>query len=82
LKELVGSLEREGGSMKELYNTFRFFLACAIIFGSGYFVARPRSDADKPFVAFLCTFAVYQLWRGRASTSGLEVDKWNHPISK
>jgi hypothetical protein len=54
--------------MKELYNTFRFFLACAIIFGSGYFVAKPRSDADKPFVIFLGAFAVYQLWRVRTPT--------------
>jgi hypothetical protein len=55
--------------MKELYNTFRFFLACAIIFGSGYFAAKPRSDVDKPFVAFLCLYALYHLWRGRASTN-------------
>jgi hypothetical protein len=36
----VGLLNRKGGSMKELYNTFSFFVACPAIFGSGYFVAR------------------------------------------
>jgi hypothetical protein len=30
----------KGGSMKERYNTFRFFLACAIIFGSGLFCGK------------------------------------------
>jgi hypothetical protein len=57
--------------MKELYNTFRFLLACAIIFGSGYFVAKPRSDADKPFAILVCAFAVYHLWRGRTPTNPL-----------
>jgi hypothetical protein len=57
--------------MKELYNTLRFFLACAIIFGSGYFAAKPRSVVDKPFVAFLCGLAVYRLWHERTPTNPL-----------
>jgi hypothetical protein len=55
--------------MKELYNAFRFLLSCVVIFGSGYFVAKPRHDADKIFAPWLCAIAVYYLWRGRASTS-------------
>ena len=52
--------------MKELYTALRFLVACAVIFGSGYFLAKPRSDADKMFAPFLCAFAVYHLWRGRS----------------
>ena len=64
----MGLLNRKGGSMKELYNTFSFFVACVAIFGSGYFVAKPRSSAD-PFVVVVCGLAVYRLWRGRAPTN-------------
>lgn len=52
--------------MKELYTALRFLLACALIFGSGYFVAKPRNEADRMFAPFLCAFGVYHLWRGRA----------------
>ena len=55
--------------MKELYSALRFLLACAVIFGSGYFLAKPRSDADQMFAPFLCAFGVYHLWRGPASTN-------------
>ena len=54
--------------MRELYNAFRFLLACAVIFGSGYFVAKPRNSADKLFAPLLCAIAVYSLWRGQFST--------------
>jgi hypothetical protein len=53
--------------MKQLYNPFRFFVACAIIFGSGYFVAKPRNKVDTPFVILVCAFAVRHLWRERSS---------------
>jgi hypothetical protein len=58
-------IESDGRNMKQLYNAFRFILACAIIFGCGYLVARPRVDADKIFAPLLCALAVYYLWRGR-----------------
>lgn len=58
-----------GGSVRELYSALRFLVACAILFGSGYFVAKPRNDADKLFAPFLGAFAVYHLWRGRAPTN-------------
>jgi len=53
LAELMGLLERRGGSMKQLFNTFRFLWAWAFIFGSGY-------------APYLCALAVYNLWRGLA----------------
>ena len=68
-KKMMGLLERTGSGMKELYSAFRFLMACVIIFGSGYFVAKPRNDADKMFAPFLCALAVYYLWRGRAPTN-------------
>jgi hypothetical protein len=37
--------------MKHWYYTFRFFFAYAMIFGGGYFLAKPRNDADKVFGA-------------------------------
>jgi hypothetical protein len=49
--------------MKQWYSTFRFLLACAIIFGSGYVVAKPRNEADKMFAPVVCGIAVYSLWR-------------------
>jgi hypothetical protein len=66
---MMGLLELTGGSMKELYSAFRFFVACVMIFGSGYFFAKPRSEADRIFAPLLCALAVYHLWRGRAPTS-------------
>jgi hypothetical protein len=54
--------------MKELYNTFRFLLACVIIFGSGYLLAKPHNGADKLFAPSMCLIAVYSLWRGRTPT--------------
>ena len=56
LAELMGLLERRGGSMKQLFNTFRFLWAWAFIFGSGY-------------APYLCALAVYHLWRGRAAVT-------------
>ena len=49
--------------MKKLYNALRFLFACALIFWSGYSVAKPRHDADKVFAPFLCSMAIYSLWR-------------------
>jgi hypothetical protein len=62
-------LEPTGGSMKELYSGFLFFVACVMIFGSGYFFAKPHSEADRTFAPLLFALAVYHLWRGRAPTS-------------
>jgi hypothetical protein len=42
--------------MKQLFNTFRFLLACALFFGSSY-------------APYLCALAVYHLWRGRVSSN-------------
>jgi len=53
-------------------NAFLFFLACVILFGSGYFVAKPRNDADKIFAPLLGAIAVYYLWRGRITVA------WTH----
>ncbi len=55
--------------MEQIYSALRFLLACGILFGSGYLVAKPRNDADKIFAPFLCAFAVYHLLRGRAPTN-------------
>jgi hypothetical protein len=49
--------------MKQAYNAFRFFLACALIFWSGYSFAKRRNDADKMFAPAFCGFGVYYLWR-------------------
>jgi hypothetical protein len=49
--------------MKRLYAAFRFLSACAVIFGSGWFMARPRNDADRIFAPYMCGGAVYFLWR-------------------
>ncbi len=51
--------------MKQSYTTFKFFIACVLIFGSGYLVAKPRSEADKIFAPLICGLAVYSLWRSR-----------------
>ena len=51
--------------MKDLYRAFRFLVACFMIFGSGYLLAKPRHDADKLLAPLLCAIAVYHLWRGR-----------------
>jgi hypothetical protein len=53
--------------MKQWYNTFRFFFACAVIFGSGYFFAKPRNDADKLFAPIIAAIGVSSLWRARKS---------------
>lgn len=45
--------------MRELNNTFRFLLACVVIFASGYLSAKPRNDADNLFAPLLCALAVY-----------------------
>ncbi len=55
--------------MKQLYRAFRFLLACAVMFVSGYFLEKPRDDADKIIVPLLCALAVYYLWRERSPTS-------------
>lgn len=62
--------------MRELYSAFRFLLACLVIFGSGYLLAKPRNDADKVFVPLLCALAVYYLWRGRGP-----INPWFPPSS-
>lgn len=49
--------------MKELLSTFRFLLACTIIFGCGYFVAKPHNSADRIFAPVLCLLAMAYLWR-------------------
>ena len=51
--------------MKSYYYAFRFVLACALIFGSGYFVARPHNSADRMFAPVICGMAVYSLWRSQ-----------------
>ncbi|HUA15272.1 MAG TPA: hypothetical protein VMG31_08230 [Verrucomicrobiae bacterium] len=51
--------------MKQMYKAVRFFLACGVVFASGYFLAKPRNDADRLFAPLLCALAVYSLWRGR-----------------
>jgi hypothetical protein len=53
--------------MKQWYNTFRFFFACAIIFAGGYFFAKPRNDADKSFAPLIAAIGVLSLWRARKS---------------
>jgi hypothetical protein len=53
--------------MKHWYYTFRFFFACAIIFGGGYFFAKPRNDADKSFAPAIAAIGVLSLWRTRKS---------------
>jgi hypothetical protein len=63
-----GIVGRDVPGMKELYNTFRFLLACVIIFGSGYLLAKPHNGADKLFAPSMCLIAVYSLWRGRTPT--------------
>jgi hypothetical protein len=54
--------------MKHWYYTLRFFLACVVIFGGGYFFAKPRNDADKVFAPGIAGIAVYSLWRSRKSS--------------
>jgi hypothetical protein len=51
--------------MKSYYYAFRFVLACVLIFGSGYFVARPRNSADRTFAPVICGISVYSLWRSQ-----------------
>jgi hypothetical protein len=51
--------------MRQPFNAVRFLLACAIIFGSGYFVAKPHSNADRQFAPLMCLLAVSYLWRSR-----------------
>src|ERR1700686_4620712 len=53
--------------MKQWYNNFRFFVACAVIFGAGYFFAKPRNDADKMFAPGIAAIGVLSLWRARRS---------------
>jgi amino acid permease len=53
--------------MKQWYNTFRFFFACAVIFGGGYLFAKPRNDADKLFAPIIAAIGVSSLWRARKS---------------
>jgi hypothetical protein len=50
-------------------NAFSFVLACIVLFGSGYFVAKPRNEADKVFAPLLGAIAAYSLWRGRSNPS-------------
>jgi len=58
-----------GASMRQLYDRFRFLFACAVILASGYFLAKPRNDADKLFAPVFCLIAVYSLWRGRSPSN-------------
>jgi hypothetical protein len=52
--------------VKQWYFVFRFFLACGLVFASGYFVAKPRNEADKVFAPIVCGIAVYSLWRSHS----------------
>jgi hypothetical protein len=53
--------------MKQWYNNFQFFFACVIIFGGGYFFAKPRNHADKSFAPCIAAIGVLSLWRARRS---------------
>jgi hypothetical protein len=55
--------------MKELFDDFRFWLACVIIFASGYFVAKPHNSADRTFAPVFCLLAMIYLWRSRKPNS-------------
>jgi hypothetical protein len=56
---MMALLDGHVPGMKELYNAFRFLVACVIIFGSGYLLAKPHNGADKLFAPLLCVIAVY-----------------------
>jgi hypothetical protein len=49
--------------MKRWFRTSQFFVACAMLFGSGYFFASPRNHADPLFAPTMSGMAVYFLWR-------------------
>jgi hypothetical protein len=51
--------------IRQWYKTFRFFMACAIIFAGGYFFAKPRNNADKSFAPCIAAIGVLSLWRAR-----------------
>jgi hypothetical protein len=44
---MMALLDGHVPGMKELYNAFRFLLACVIIFGSGYLLAKPHNGRDS-----------------------------------
>jgi hypothetical protein len=64
---MVSQMNDPSNRMKRWYNIFRFFFACAIIFGGGYFFAKPRNDADKLFAPCIAAIGVSSLWRARKS---------------
>jgi hypothetical protein len=49
--------------MKDLLSILRFLVACAVIFGCGYFVAKPHNTADRMFAPGVCLMAMAYLWR-------------------
>lgn len=69
---MIKCYDGRSNRMKHWYYTFRFFFAYAMIFGGGYFLAKPRNDADKVFAPGISGIAVYSLWRARKS-SGLSI---------
>lgn len=57
--------EQRGVGVKSWYNNFKFALASALVFVSGYLVAKPRNEADKVFAPVVGALCVYYLWRSR-----------------
>ncbi|HEV2697959.1 MAG TPA: hypothetical protein VGU90_08195 [Terriglobales bacterium] len=51
--------------MKGFFAAIRFLLACTVIFGSGYFFAKPHNGTDRTFAPVFVVITVGYLWRSR-----------------